>query len=123
MGATEALLLDPLPFEVFLAVRADGLSGSGTCEDPWSAGTQEKFDEIMRGFSEPGANTNVVIHLAPGVYETRGYSDDDVYASWEMRPGMKLLGSGMSTTVLKVLTGPATQYSQTFAVGHQLAID
>ena len=35
MSLTEALLLDPYPFEVWIALRSDGVAGSGTAEDPY----------------------------------------------------------------------------------------
>src|SRR5438132_9607128 len=40
MSLSEALLLDPYPFEVWIANRgADGPRGSGTQADPWNAAT------------------------------------------------------------------------------------
>jgi len=38
VSLTEALLLDPHPLDVWLAVRSDGLKGSGVQADPWNAG-------------------------------------------------------------------------------------
>ena len=34
----EALLLDPVPFDVYIALRSDAALGSGTQADPWSGG-------------------------------------------------------------------------------------
>ena len=36
MGLMDALLLDPAPFEVWVADRNDGIAGSGTASDPWN---------------------------------------------------------------------------------------
>ena len=34
MPLIDALLLDPYPFHKFLAVRSDGVAGTGTISDP-----------------------------------------------------------------------------------------
>src|SRR5205823_7978072 len=40
MSLSEALLLDPYPFEIFIAYRTDGVKGSGTLNDPYDGSTQ-----------------------------------------------------------------------------------
>jgi hypothetical protein len=34
MSLVDALLLDPYPLHIFIAVRTDGANGSGTINDP-----------------------------------------------------------------------------------------
>ena len=51
MGLTDALLLDPYPFEIWIAQRGDGQKGSGTLNDPYDGTTAAKFDGIMTSFS------------------------------------------------------------------------
>jgi len=40
MSLLDALLLEPAPFETFVAYRADSIKGSGTISDPWNAATK-----------------------------------------------------------------------------------
>ena len=47
MSLIDALLLDPAPFEVWIAFRADGIKGSGTLNDPYDGSTTAQFDAIM----------------------------------------------------------------------------
>src|SRR5882762_151946 len=89
MGLMDALLLDPYPFEIFLAVRTDGIKGSGTLNDPYDASTTARFDAIMK--SLPGST---LVHLGPGIFQTNGYSDD-LSNPWQIRPGMRIVGSGI----------------------------
>lgn len=60
MSLLDALLLDPAPFNVWIALRTDGLKGSGTASDPYDGGTQARFDGVMSLFA---AQSNVAIHL------------------------------------------------------------
>jgi hypothetical protein len=59
MSLTDAFLLEPAPFNYYLAVRTDGIMGSGRIDDPWDASTQPKFDAIMK--NRVGKNTTVHI--------------------------------------------------------------
>jgi len=47
MSLLEALLLDPLRMNVWIAVRTDSVAGTGTQNDPFDGSTQAKFDAIM----------------------------------------------------------------------------
>jgi hypothetical protein len=60
MALLDALLLDSVPFNVWIAHRTDGIKGSGTASDPYDGSTQAKFDARM---SELQPNTRV--HLGP----------------------------------------------------------
>ena len=54
MSLLDALLLDPAPFNVWIALRTDGLKGSGTASDPYDGSTAARFDARM---SELPTNT------------------------------------------------------------------
>src|SRR5437870_9274218 len=114
MGLSNALLLDPYPFEIWIALRTDGQKGTGTLNDPYD-GSPGKFDGIMNALSG-----STLVHLGPGTFETNGYSDD-VSGGWQMRPGMRIVGSGIQATTLK-LVNATTANVQYFAVGHKLTI-
>lgn len=38
MSLTDAFLLEPYPFEIWIASRTDGVKGSGTASDPYDGG-------------------------------------------------------------------------------------
>lgn len=40
----ETLLLEPHPFEAWIAYRTDGVRGSGTLSDPWDGSSAEIKD-------------------------------------------------------------------------------
>lgn len=78
---------------VYVSVRTDGLSGSGTQTDPFNGSTQARFDGLMKSF---GPNTQ--INLSAGTFLTDG---GDTYS---LKTGWKIQGSGMGITIVK-LTG------------------
>ena len=48
MSLLDALLLDPAPFQIWIADRNDRQKGSGTASDPFDGGlSAAKFDAIM----------------------------------------------------------------------------
>src|SRR5438552_11802764 len=96
MSLVDALLLEPAPFHVWLAVRSDGRKGSGTISDPYD-GSPGKFDGIMNLLP---TSSKVILHLGPGEFQTNGYADG-VSGGWQARLGMKVIGSGMDVTTLK----------------------
>ena len=116
MSLSEALLLDPAPFNVWIAVRTDGIKGSGTLNDPFDGSSASKFDALMN--SQP-ANTR--IHLGAGIFQTKGYADG-VDGGWQPKAGMKIIGSGIGVTTLQ-LTGTTTTNRHYFAIGHALAVE
>ena len=68
MSLLDALLLDPAPFQIWIADRKDRQKGSGTASDPFDGGlSAAKFDAIMSQFS---AATNITIRLGPGTFFT-----------------------------------------------------
>lgn len=112
MGLTDALLLDPYPFEIWIAQRS-GQKGTGTLNDPFDGSTADKFDARMKELPGP-----TLVHLGPGTFETNGYSDD-LADPWQIRAGMRIVGSGMNATILK-LVNATTANAQYFAIGHRL---
>jgi hypothetical protein len=114
MPLIDALLLDPAPFDIWIAKRTDGLRGSGTASDPYDGSTQAKFDEKMNLFA---SQSNVTIHLGPGEFQTNGYGGA---SGWQARPGMKILGSGLEVTTLKLVNVSPASSTHYFAIGHSL---
>lgn len=111
MSLLDALLLDPAPFDVWIAVRTDGMKGSGTASDPYHGGGG-KLDAILDGLP---ANTH--IHLGPDTFDTSGYADG-VSGGWQPKAGMKIEGSGIGVTTLR-LVGTSQNVSY-YAIGHAL---
>ena len=114
MSLVDALLLDPYPFDVWIATRNDGVKGSGTLNDPFNGNTQARFDGIMASFQ---TQSNVTIHLGHGTFPTLGYA---IIAGtgWQARPGMRIIGSGIDVTTVQLLNvGPNEHY---YAIGHPL---
>jgi hypothetical protein len=118
MALTDALLLDPYPFETWIAVRPE--KGSGTLNDPFGATTQAVFDGIMSTVMA-GLTGPMLIHIGPGTFLTAGYSDE-AGAAWQMKTAVKIVGAGMNATTLQLVNANANSpnYSQYFAIGHAL---
>lgn len=72
MSLLDALLLDPAPFDIWIAARTDGVNGSGTLNDPYDGSTQARFDAIMKAITIQTESNPVTIHLGPGTFETNG---------------------------------------------------
>ena len=113
MSLSDALLLDPFKFHVWLAVRSDGIKGSGTISDPYHCGDASAFDTLMTSFPE-----NTTVHLGPSTlsspFKTTGYKDG-VGGGWTAKKGMRILGSGVDVTYLQL---EASSTGVFFAVGH-----
>jgi hypothetical protein len=79
MPLVDALFLDPYPAHKWLAVRSDGIAGTGTLNDPLNANTPDRFDKLMNSF-QPGT----LVHLSgAGPFQTRGYSDAFSGYGWQ----------------------------------------
>lgn len=127
MSLFDALLLDPAPFHIWIAYRSDNLSGSGTVSDPYNGGGVDfagvsNFDKVMQRFV---GMTNVVVHLGPTPvatpFLTSGFYDGLVGSGWQIQPGMKILGSGIDVTVLKLMDAAGTSGKVVYAIGHALS--
>ena len=111
MSLFDAFLLEPHPFEVWIAKRTDA-KGSGTASDPFDGSTASKLDSILNGLA-----VNTHVHLGPGSFDTAGYADGEA-TGWQPKAGMKIEGSGVGVTTLRLVnTGQNKLY---FAVGHAL---
>jgi hypothetical protein len=87
--------------EIWIAVRADGLPGTGTQADPYDGSTVDKFDALMYGFRYA---SNLGVHLGPGVFRSAATH------LWYVRPGWVVEGTGMYTTTVQ-LAGDASTLS------------
>ncbi len=67
MSLVDALLLEPYrdPREVYIALRTDGLKGSGTIDDPFDGGTLETAPVTATSFSSTGSQGREAIVTAP----------------------------------------------------------
>jgi hypothetical protein len=120
MSLIDALLLEPAPFDVWIAVRTDGVKGSGTLNDPYDGSTETLFDDLMS--SLPG---NVRFHLGPGLFKTKGFSDStQISSGWQMKPGMYISGSGVEATTLQIVDRESgTNEAHVWAIGHALTVE
>ena len=116
MSLTDALLLDPAPFQVWIAYRTDGIKGCGTITDPYDGSSQARFDGAMQEIASQYEEQAVAIHIGPGEFQTKGYPTS---GGWEIQPGMRIIGSGIGSTTLQ-LVSPGT--GQNFAISHSLAL-
>ena len=121
MSLLDSLLLDDYRINFWIAARTDGIKGSGTIGDPYDGSTAAKFDALMRDLAaQTTATVGVRVNLGPGIFETAGYYDGiDPSAGWRPSARMKIVGSGIDVTTLK-LASAASAGSQCFAVGHVL---
>jgi hypothetical protein len=83
---------------IWIAIRTDGLPGSGTQADPFDGSTPQKFDAVMFNYYW---TYNLGVHLTgAGPFRT------SVNHQWAARPGWVISGDGMYVTTLQ-LTGNA----------------
>ena len=118
MSLSDSLLLDPYPFDVYIAKRTDGAKGSGTMNDPWDGSTSDRLDDILNTLDT--SNGGVTVHLGPGEFTTKGYADG-ITPGWRALSYLRILGAGVDITTLE-LEPPTTSGKHYFAVGHPLVI-
>src|SRR5271165_3911444 len=53
---------------IYLAVRTDGIAGTGTASNPFDASSAAKYDQLLATYSQ-----NTVFNYAPGTYKTTGW--------------------------------------------------
>src|SRR5256885_2163037 len=88
-------------------VTVPGAPSAGTITS--SKATAYQFDALMNSFGE-----YTTIHLGPGTFETRGYSNEAFsggHPTWQPKKGMKILGSSIDVTILKIVN--AGSYNNT----------
>jgi hypothetical protein len=88
--------------QVYIAVRTDGLPGSGTQADPYDGSTAAKFDALLR--SIPAYTT---IHLGSGTFLTTGSASYNGTQGYIVKPGWKIMGAGKDLTTVKAIYYPA----------------
>src|SRR6266849_6100399 len=110
MSLLDALLLDPLRMNVWIAYRTDGVAGTGTQNDPYDGSTSTKLDTILNNVA-----ANNRIHLGPGTFQINGFQDGAT-SGW-LKSGMKIVGSGIDVTTLQMV-GATTTNKHYFVIGH-----
>src|SRR2546423_664396 len=80
---------------IWIAVRTDGLPGSGTQADPYDGSTPEKLDTILHNYY---FTPNLGVHLM-GTGPFRTYVDH----AWHVQPGWVISGDGMAVTTIKMV--------------------
>ena len=79
---------------IWIAMRTDGLSGSGTQADPFDGSTMDKFDAVLLNYQ---LTPNLGIHLSGvGPFRTRANHN------WIVQPGWVISGDGMYSTTIQV---------------------
>jgi len=84
------------------------------------------IDELLRRLTRPVRQANLVIHLGPGLFETRGTAGAvDGSATlgtqgWEVGPGWKIRGAGIDVTTIKLADARgAPDFTLYFVIGAQ----
>ena len=116
MSLLEALLEDELlnppvvQMEIWIALRTDGVPGSGTRADPYNGSTAALLDGVLSDSTR--VPDKAFIHFGPGIFETTGgfgaFAPGDptptpYVVGWEPRSGWRLVGSGIWATTLKLV--------------------
>jgi hypothetical protein len=99
----------PTKFKYKMRFKAAATSATGrVMQEPLSY----RFDEVMNALA--ALNVPVTIHIAPGVFETRGHSgaDEESYG-FRLKSGFRIVGAGMGLTTLKLVGAavPDRQYA------------
>ncbi len=113
MSLLDALLLTPHPFNVWIAKRTDGIKGSGTASDPYDGSTAARLDAVLASLP-----VNTHVHLGAGSFDTNGYAYG-VSGGWQIKAGMKIEGSGIGVTTLKLANHTTGDYY--FAISHDIS--
>jgi hypothetical protein len=115
MSLLDALLLDPYRINIWIAYRSDSVKGSGSQNDPYDGSTAAKLDALLSGLDE-----NTCVHLGPGTFETAGYYDGLSGLGWQPKSGLRIVGSGIDVTTLKLVNSGATT-QRVYAIAHALS--
>ncbi len=99
---------------IYISIRSDGKSGSGTANDPYDGSTAARFDSALAAISYPAT-----VILGPGTFLTQAPVSI---------PSGELTGAGMTATTIKLAdgaVGPDTQVTVVTVGGnlHDLTID
>src|SRR6266481_1922788 len=80
---------------IYLAVRHDGIAGTGTASNPFDASTAAKYDRLLATYSQ-----NTIFHYAAGTYQTTGYH---YLTRKSAGTNCQHLGAGMDQTVIQLV--------------------
>jgi hypothetical protein len=80
---------------IYLAVRTDGIAGTGTASDPFDASTPDKYDQLLATFSQ-----NTIFNYAPGTYQTTGWR---YTARQTAGTNCKHYGAGIDQTIIQLV--------------------
>lgn len=133
-ASTTTPAMNPVPVgltrTIWITLRTDGLSGTGTANDPFDGSTAAKFDRIMRdqaaNFRDASGNTLPLhVFLGPGTFLTRGewhytygvgfpgtypgtpvYPGVDTEIGWLVHNDWIIEGSGIGVTIVKLEQWP-----------------
>ncbi len=94
---------------VYIAIRNDGATGSGTVDDPYNGSTDELLDNLLSDVNVMAEN--MTIHFGPGIFETKGYGAQSANAVWFPRSGQWFIGSGIHQTTLRLVEAQAQDSS------------
>jgi len=94
---------------IFIANRQDGIHGFGLAGNPYDGSTPQKFDTILRNYSE-SKFANLVVCIGPGTFQTYGTYDwvidvghvGGIPLGFTVNKGWKIHGMAMSQTTLQV---------------------
>jgi hypothetical protein len=81
--------------------RTNGLPAAAE-GNPSAATLSFPFDYVMKNLVEG----NSIIHLGPGVFETRGFNYATAAIGWQAKSGQRILGSGIGATTLRLVQRP-----------------
>jgi hypothetical protein len=102
------------PMQVVVSLRQDAVSEYWMSTNATGnvLGYSTNFDSTLDGSNETNFDRNmndlppnVTLHLAPGVFYTRGN------VTWNAAPGIKMLGSGMDATILRFSSNTVASFA------------
>jgi len=85
------------PQHIYIAIRSDGLVGSGTKADPFDGSVSAKLDAVLRGI-----HNGTTVHFGPGTFLSSGFRDDDSETGFSVKPKCRYLGAGSNMTTFKI---------------------
>ena len=88
--------LNRRPVDEFWISTSTNSRNLGTLEDPFICATEPEFDRTMNNFP-----SNCTVHILPGTYHTLG---SGIHAAYALKPGQRILGSGMDATIIQLVT-------------------
>jgi len=86
--------------EVYIAIRMDDSTGSGTVDDPYNGRDDIYLDKLLR---DPEKITpEMTIRFGPGVFQTRGNGGGNTLP-WVPSDRQRFIGAGMYQTTLQLI--------------------